>query len=669
MAANILGRSGGSRSWRNNNPGNIEYGKFAKAHGAIGTDGRFAIFPTVEAGTAAHAALLSTKNYAGGTLRQAIYRWAPPSDNNNSAAYAAAVAKTLGVSVDTPMSQIDKVAMSKAQAKVEGWRAGTGGNAVSNATNFIVNGVKDGATLASATPVSTTTTGIGTPQMMGAPGQVAPIDIAAIMSQAGQLANQQIPNLPDIGQATNAYQASVQAALAQQLQNLDAQFAAGQKALTDRGAIFDQQRQQTLANVTSQGAQTQAALAALTGPSTAAQAAQDAAQNAGRAGYGFGALAGTTGGLQNVASAGAQQIAGATSDMQKMMEQDMANIGKLIQTQGANDLTLGSLQMKGAAQQQAATAVSNYIASMNAERVKALTDYALSTPQRQQQFASLLMGGAQSNQDAQSKNVSNAMAVQQNNTNNYNDFLKLQAQLADSAAGRAASLADSAAGRAQSQFNADRAYALDLKQFNQRVAEYEAKVRAAGADGIAGLSAKDSARVATAASVITPTIERLGDKIITMARDPKQAKNLPLVLNEASTNSVAVALAISAYDSSKIDMVEADNIMQALANASAQGEGSAGYLPKGGVAKRAAEIYDEMRKMYDNIALTDIPQARALMLQAVNDSQVQRSQADAAIGGVTNVSSYAQRLFGRGRPGSSTKTPGLPSMVGGFGLG
>lgn len=31
-------RIGGSRSWRNNNPGNLEYGKFAKQHGAIGTD-------------------------------------------------------------------------------------------------------------------------------------------------------------------------------------------------------------------------------------------------------------------------------------------------------------------------------------------------------------------------------------------------------------------------------------------------------------------------------------------------------------------------------------------------------------------------------------------------------------------------------------------------------
>jgi hypothetical protein len=38
-------RMDGSLSWRDNNPGNIEGGSFAFAHGAIGKNGRFAIFP------------------------------------------------------------------------------------------------------------------------------------------------------------------------------------------------------------------------------------------------------------------------------------------------------------------------------------------------------------------------------------------------------------------------------------------------------------------------------------------------------------------------------------------------------------------------------------------------------------------------------------------------
>jgi hypothetical protein len=57
-------RSGGDRNWRNNNPGNIEYGKFAISMGAIGSDGRFAIFPSEEMGRKAADTLLKGKSYA-----------------------------------------------------------------------------------------------------------------------------------------------------------------------------------------------------------------------------------------------------------------------------------------------------------------------------------------------------------------------------------------------------------------------------------------------------------------------------------------------------------------------------------------------------------------------------------------------------------------------------
>jgi len=48
----------GSRSWRNNNPGNIIKGKWADKHGAIGDDGAMAVFPDYETGRAALEALL-----------------------------------------------------------------------------------------------------------------------------------------------------------------------------------------------------------------------------------------------------------------------------------------------------------------------------------------------------------------------------------------------------------------------------------------------------------------------------------------------------------------------------------------------------------------------------------------------------------------------------------
>lgn len=71
----------GTRPNRNNNPGDIEYGDFALAHGATGTDGRFAIFPDAEAGFAAMKALL-LKHYAGMTIEAALNKYAPPVEND-----------------------------------------------------------------------------------------------------------------------------------------------------------------------------------------------------------------------------------------------------------------------------------------------------------------------------------------------------------------------------------------------------------------------------------------------------------------------------------------------------------------------------------------------------------------------------------------------------------
>jgi hypothetical protein len=70
-----------NRCQRNDNPGDICYGRFAIAHGATGTDGRFAIFPDAQTGFNAMSALLEA-SYLGMTLTQAIYRYAPPIEND-----------------------------------------------------------------------------------------------------------------------------------------------------------------------------------------------------------------------------------------------------------------------------------------------------------------------------------------------------------------------------------------------------------------------------------------------------------------------------------------------------------------------------------------------------------------------------------------------------------
>ncbi|HHR6131458.1 TPA: hypothetical protein ACS72K_003089 [Providencia alcalifaciens] len=81
-------REGGSRSWRNNNPGNIIWGDYARSKGAIGHDTNaaghvMAIFPTKEAGNAAKDQLLfEGANYRDKKLSEAIKRYAPKYGKN-----------------------------------------------------------------------------------------------------------------------------------------------------------------------------------------------------------------------------------------------------------------------------------------------------------------------------------------------------------------------------------------------------------------------------------------------------------------------------------------------------------------------------------------------------------------------------------------------------------
>lgn len=106
-----------SRCRRNHNPGNIEYGPFARKHGATGTDGRFAKFPDDATGFAALKALLSGPSYAHLTLAQCVARYAPPSEND-TARYVKLVSDWTGypanATVSSMMSSGDAVNSNKA---------------------------------------------------------------------------------------------------------------------------------------------------------------------------------------------------------------------------------------------------------------------------------------------------------------------------------------------------------------------------------------------------------------------------------------------------------------------------------------------------------------------------------------------------------------------------
>lgn len=99
------GGSSVPRGVRNNNPGNIEDGPFARSlPGYRGSDGRFAIFDSPEAGINAGGELLNRYAARGVTTpAQIINRWAPPSDGNPTQAYAQYVASRLGIGVNDPV--------------------------------------------------------------------------------------------------------------------------------------------------------------------------------------------------------------------------------------------------------------------------------------------------------------------------------------------------------------------------------------------------------------------------------------------------------------------------------------------------------------------------------------------------------------------------------------
>ena len=96
----------GDRAWRNNNPGNIEYGDFAKSMGAIGSDGRFAIFPTPEMGRDAKNNLLfESHKYKGLSIEKAMESYAPPSENDTNA-YIKRITDALGLPKNTNLSNL-----------------------------------------------------------------------------------------------------------------------------------------------------------------------------------------------------------------------------------------------------------------------------------------------------------------------------------------------------------------------------------------------------------------------------------------------------------------------------------------------------------------------------------------------------------------------------------
>ncbi len=114
-------RQGGTLPWRNKNPGAIR-----KSEMSVGTANKFAVFPSEEVGFEALRALLRGENYRNLTLKSAIFKYAPPHENNTTK-YQADIKRLTGVDLNKKLCDLNEEEFErvvKTIKQIEGWVPG-----------------------------------------------------------------------------------------------------------------------------------------------------------------------------------------------------------------------------------------------------------------------------------------------------------------------------------------------------------------------------------------------------------------------------------------------------------------------------------------------------------------------------------------------------------------
>ncbi|TNV22126.1 hypothetical protein FH968_04425 [Buttiauxella sp. B2] len=112
-------QSNGARGIENNNPGNLEFSRSNPWEGQTGSDGRFAKFETPEHGIRALGRnLISYQRQGYDTVSDIITRWAPPEDNNDTAAYIKAVCDQIGATPDQKLDVSNPDTLKKLSAAI-----------------------------------------------------------------------------------------------------------------------------------------------------------------------------------------------------------------------------------------------------------------------------------------------------------------------------------------------------------------------------------------------------------------------------------------------------------------------------------------------------------------------------------------------------------------------
>ena len=118
---------------RDNNPLDMQWGPTARANGAIGKDGKTAVFPNADQGYAAAARRMDTiastyskvHNQPDGSLGMITYVWSPPSDLNDTEGMIKDISARTGLDRNTQwnsLSESQKISFAKAYAWREGYK-------------------------------------------------------------------------------------------------------------------------------------------------------------------------------------------------------------------------------------------------------------------------------------------------------------------------------------------------------------------------------------------------------------------------------------------------------------------------------------------------------------------------------------------------------------------
>jgi len=108
-----------TRAQRNNNPGNLIFRGQRAAKGK--DEAGFAIFPTPWEGFLALVNQIKLDQRRGLTLKQFIYKYAPPSENNTEEYLVWLTTISPNTSPDTPLIDLNPYALAGMIARREGW--------------------------------------------------------------------------------------------------------------------------------------------------------------------------------------------------------------------------------------------------------------------------------------------------------------------------------------------------------------------------------------------------------------------------------------------------------------------------------------------------------------------------------------------------------------------